>query len=143
MAFVQKMNGTKMASINCLLNILFQWKRDLFTILNELSNIWINILNHLPKKLLVKILIEINQKPGSVQNLEGKKKNAIPFIKFKIAAALVLSVGCKRGPITIAGLIVTMSIPFSFANFQTFSSANVFESIYHCWKTIQQDTQKH
>ena len=119
----------------------------MFTILNELSNtVWINILNHLPKKFLVKILIEINQKPGSVQNLEEKKHthtHTIPFIKFKTIAALVLSVGCKRGPITIAGLIVTMSIPFSFANFQAFSSANVFESEYHCWKTIQQDTQKH
>jgi len=41
----------------------------------------------------------------------------LPFTKFAIAAALVFSVGCKRGPITKPGLIVTISIPFSFHEF--------------------------
>lgn len=59
----------------------------------------------------------------------------LPFIKFKIAAELVFSVGCNNGPITIAGFMVTMSIPFSFTNFQAASSANVFESTYHCCET--------
>jgi len=56
----------------------------------------------------------------------------LPFIKFPIAAALVLSVGCKRGPITIAGLIVTMSMPFT--NFQAVSSAKVSKSTSHAYK---------
>lgn len=59
----------------------------------------------------------------------------LPLIKFKIAAELVFSVGCNNGPITIAGFMVTMSIPFSFTNFQAASSANVFESTYHCCET--------
>lgn len=63
---------------------------------------------------------------------------ASPFIKFKISAALVLRLGCRRGPITIAGFIVTMSIPLSFANFQAASSANVFERTYHSWYSQQE-----
>ena len=54
----------------------------------------------------------------------------VPLIKLKTAAALVLSVGCKRGPITIAGFMATMSMPFSFENFQAKSSAMVFETTY-------------
>ena len=68
---------------------------------------------------------------------------SIPFIKFKIAAALVLSVGCNRGPITIAGFIVTMSKPFSFTNFQAASSANVFERTYHNWKKNNKKKYRH
>lgn len=57
----------------------------------------------------------------------------IPLIKLKMARALVLRVGCRRGPMTIAGLMVTMSMPFSFAYFHAASSAKVFESGYHSW----------
>lgn len=57
----------------------------------------------------------------------------IPFITFNIAAALAFSVGCNRGPITIAGLMVTMSIPFSFTKFQAASSAKLFDSGYQSW----------
>jgi len=57
--------------------------------------------------------------------------NYLPLTKLKTIAALVLSSGCKRGPITNAGFIVTMSMLFSFTNFQAASSAKVFERLYH------------
>ena len=56
---------------------------------------------------------------------------SLPLIKLNTAAALVLSVGCKRGPITIAAFIETNCISFSFANFHAAFSANVLDSTYH------------
>lgn len=58
----------------------------------------------------------------------------LPSINFRIAAELVLSVGCKRGPTTIPGFIVIRLMPCSFENFQAASSAKVFESTYHSLK---------
>ena len=58
-------------------------------------------------------------------------KEKLPFIRFKIGSTLPLSSGCKRGPATIVGLIATMSMLFSFTNFQAAASAKVFESVYH------------
>jgi len=55
-----------------------------------------------------------------------------PLISFRIASALVFSVGCNRGPITIAGFIVTISNPLSLENFQAASSASVLDRTYHC-----------
>lgn len=76
------------------------------------------------------------------RNTRYNNDEMLPLITFKTAAALVLSVGCNRGPITIAGLIVTMSIPFSFTNFQAASSAKVFESTYHSWRKLREHKKK-
>ena len=57
----------------------------------------------------------------------------IPLIRYLIISALVLSVGCSNGPMTIPGFIVTKSIPLSFENFHAACSASVFDKTYHSW----------
>lgn len=57
-------------------------------------------------------------------------KLKLPVNRCKTNWAVAWRFGCKRGPITAAGLIVTMSILFSVANFQADSSAKVLESTY-------------
>lgn len=58
----------------------------------------------------------------------------VPFIWFRSISTVILRVGCKGGPIVHPGCIVTKLIPFSSANFQAASSANVFERAYQRWK---------
>ena len=57
-------------------------------------------------------------------------------MKFRTSSALRLRVGYMRGLITHLGFIMTMSIPFSFENFQAASLAYVFESTYHSYQKL-------
>lgn len=73
---------------------------------------------------------------GSDDEIKDKSAaliSSVPISNCKMAALLVLSAGCNKLPITIAGFIVTISKALSFTNFHAASSANVFESTYQSW----------
>lgn len=60
----------------------------------------------------------------------------LPVKYLRMASELVFNVGCRRGPMTMAGFMVTNSILCSFANCHAARSARSLESWYHICRQI-------